>query len=148
MIQQRNYTTCYVEEEFPDNTEEKANTTSGEPPEEVAHQDKQQGHQGGSANESKKDETDAQKLIRLSSTQEEWQDQPPFLHPEHLELIFETHSMVEDQIFRAIQINKCLDMMYVAYSSTSPRRQCPTCTQAYVIPVRRGKNDEDDENTG
>jgi hypothetical protein len=30
------YTTCYVEEEFSDNIEEKANRTSGEPPEEAA----------------------------------------------------------------------------------------------------------------
>jgi hypothetical protein len=29
------YTTCYVEEEFSDNIEEKANTTSDEPPKEV-----------------------------------------------------------------------------------------------------------------
>jgi hypothetical protein len=104
------YTTCYVEEEFLDNTEEKANTISGEPPEKTTQQDKQQGHQGGSANKSIR-ETDTQKLIRLSSTQEEWEDQPPLIHPEHLELIFETRSMVEDQIFRAIKINKHLDVM-------------------------------------
>lgn len=140
------YTSCYVEEELPDNTEEKANTTSGEPPEEATQQDKQQGQQGGNANKSK-GETDAQKLIRLSSAQEEWQEQPPFIHSEHLELIFETRSMVEDQIFRAIQINKRLDMMYTAYSSTSPRRQCPTCAQAYTIPIRPRKIGKDDENT-
>jgi hypothetical protein len=27
---------------------------------------------------------------------------PPFLHPEHLNLIFEVRSLVEDQIFRAV----------------------------------------------
>jgi hypothetical protein len=141
------YTTCHVEEEFPGNTEEKANSTSGEPPEEAAQQDKLQGQQGGSANEDK-EEIDAQKPIPLSSPQGEWQDQPPLLHPEHLELIFEMRSMVEDQIHRAIQISQRLDMMYAAYSSTSPSRQCPTCAQAYALPVRLGKNGKDDENTG
>jgi hypothetical protein len=97
------FTTCYVEEELQAGTEEKIHTTSGGPPEEG------------------KDETDAQRLAHLSSTQRESQDQPPFLHPEHLELIFETRSMVDDQIFRAIRINQCLDMIYAAYSSTSPR---------------------------
>jgi hypothetical protein len=67
----------------------------------VAQQNRQQEHQGGSVKESK-DETDAQKIAPFSSTPQELQDQPPLLHPEHLELIFDTRSMVDDQIFRAI----------------------------------------------
>jgi hypothetical protein len=37
----------------------------------------------------------------------------PFLHPEHLELIFETRSLVEDQIHRGLQIHQRLDMLFM-----------------------------------
>jgi hypothetical protein len=67
---------------------------------------------------------------------------PPFLHPEHLNLVFEVHSLVEDQIFRAVRISQCLDMLYAAYSKATPRRQCPTCAQPFVIPVNGGKAKE------
>jgi hypothetical protein len=113
-------TTCYVEEEFSHDTEEKINTTSGEPPEEVAQQNKQQEHQGGSVNKGR-DETDAQKLAPLSSTPRQLQDQPPLLHLEHLELIFETHNMVHDQIFRAIQINQRFPGNSVQWRSLLPK---------------------------
>lgn len=64
---------------------------------------------------------------------------PPLLHPEHLNLIFEVCSLVDDQIFRAVRVSQRLDMLYAAYSSATPRRQCPTCAQPYVIPVNSGK---------
>lgn len=67
---------------------------------------------------------------------------PPFLHPEHLNLIFEVRSLVEDQIFRAIRVSQCLNMLYEAYSRATPQRQCPTCAQPYVIPVNGGKAKE------
>jgi hypothetical protein len=45
---------------------------------------------------------------------------PPLLHPEHLNLIFEVHGMVDDQIFRAVRVSQRLDMLYAAYSSPTP----------------------------
>jgi hypothetical protein len=53
--------------------------------------------------------------------------------------------MVDDHIFRAIHINQRLDMLYAAYSSATPRRQCPTCAQVYAIPVRHSKEKDDHE---
>jgi len=38
----------------------------------------------------------------LSIMQEAWHVQPPFFQLEHLEMIFETRSLVEDQIHRSI----------------------------------------------
>jgi hypothetical protein len=76
------------------------------------------------------------------------QDQPPLLHLEHLELIFDVRSMVDDQIFKAICINQHLDMLYVAYSSATPRCQCPTYAQVYAILVRCGKEKDDHKDTG
>ena len=66
---------------------------------------------------------------------------PPFLHPEHLNLIFEVRSLVEDQIFRAVRVSQRLDMLYVAYSKATPRRQCPTCARPFVFPVNGGNFD-------
>jgi hypothetical protein len=66
---------------------------------------------------------------------------PPFLHPEHLNLIFEVRSLVEDQIFRVVRVSQRLDMLYAAYSKATPRRQCPTCAQPFVIPVNGGDSD-------
>jgi hypothetical protein len=73
---------------------------------------------------------------------------PPLLHPEHLNLIFEVRSMVDDQIFMVVHVNQCLDMLYAAYSSATPRRQCPTYAQLYAIPVKRSKEMDDREDTG
>jgi hypothetical protein len=73
---------------------------------------------------------------------------PPFLHPEHLNLIFEVRSLVDDQIFRAVRVSQRLDMLYAAYSRATPRRQCPTCAQPYVIPVNGGKAKEGCEDSG
>jgi hypothetical protein len=67
---------------------------------------------------------------------------PPFLHPEHLNSVFEVCSLVEDQIFRAVRVSQRLDMLYAAYSKATPRRQYPTCAQPFVIPVNGGKAKE------
>jgi len=63
----------------------------------------------------------------------------PLLHPKHLQLIFEFRSLVDDHIFRADCVSQCLDMFYAAYSSATPRRQCLTCAQPYVILASGGK---------
>jgi hypothetical protein len=63
----------------------------------------------------------------LSIMQEEWHVQPPFFHPEHLELMFELRSLVEDQIHRAMLISQRIDMLYDAYSNKPPGQRCPTC---------------------
>jgi hypothetical protein len=73
---------------------------------------------------------------------------PPLLHPEHLQLIFEVRSLVDDQIFRAVCVSQRLDMLYAAYSSATPRRQCPTCAQPYVIPASGGKATDAHEDFG
>jgi hypothetical protein len=65
----------------------------------------------------------------------------PFLHPEHLNLIFEVHNLVEDQIFRVVRVSQRLDMLYAAYSKATPRCQCPTCAQPFVLPVNGGNSD-------
>jgi hypothetical protein len=129
------FTPCFVEEETQRGIEENIR----EPPDEMRQQSGQREHQ---------EEADAWMEAPPSSILQNSQDQPPLLHPEHLNLIFDVRSMVDDQIFRAICINQCLDMLYVAYSSATPRRQCPTCAQVYAIPVRRGKEKDDHEDTG
>jgi hypothetical protein len=60
---------------------------------------------------------------------------PPLLLPEQLQLIFEVRSLVDDQIFRAVCVSQRLDMLYAAYSSATPKRQCPTCAQSFSIPA-------------
>jgi len=77
-----------------------------------------------------KEGTHAQGPDPLSTVQEEWKDQPRY------------------QIFKAIQIGHRLDMMYATHSGASPRLQCPTCVQAYVIPVGWRKKDDDGESSG
>jgi hypothetical protein len=36
---------------------------------------------------------------------------PPLLHPEHLNLIFEVRSLVDNQIFRDVYVSQCLDIL-------------------------------------
>jgi len=141
------FTTCYVKEEVSCHVDEKADPPSGSPHEEAAQNDKQKPHQVNNANEGK-EEKYAQWSFPIASVQEKWQDQPPFINPGYLELIFETRRMVDDQIFRTIQINQRFDMLYTANSRTPPRRQCPTCMQTYAIPVGWWKNGEEEETTG
>jgi hypothetical protein len=61
--------------------------------------------------------------------QELERNSPPLLHPDHLKLIFEMHSLVDDQAFRTTRLHQRLDLLYAAYSNAIPRRQCPTYAQ-------------------
>ena len=72
----------------------------------------------------------------------------PLLLPEKLQIIFEVKSLVEDQIFRAVCVSQCLDMLYAAYSSDTPKCQCPTCAQPFAILVRAIEANDDKESTG
>ena len=112
------HTTCYVEEELLGSIKEKASSAVDEFSEEAVQQEEQQGQQGSRVNE-ETEGSGVQKPIPLSFAWVEWHDQPPLLHSEHLELIFETRIMVDDKIHRNFQISQHLDMMYVAYSNTS-----------------------------
>jgi hypothetical protein len=134
-------TTCYVEEEILEGVEATTTSAAGEFSMDADHQEAQRGQQDrreiGEAEDSRVREGGRAPAPRpLSFMQEVWHVQPPFLHPEHLELIFETRSLVEDQIHRGLQINQRLDMLYDAYSNTSPGRRCPTCAQPFALPAR------------
>ena len=91
---------------------------------------------------------------RMQQTHQEEDDEkkspppPPLLHSEHLNLIFEVRSMVDDQIFMVFHVNQRLDMLYAAYSSATPWRQCPTYAQFYAILVKSSKAMDDRKDTG
>jgi hypothetical protein len=141
------FTTCYVEEEVSCCANAKTDPPSGAPPEEATQSNKRQAHQVSEANEGE-GANHAQWPFPLASVEGNWKDQPPFTNPGYLALIFEMRSMLDDQIFRTVQINQRLDMLYAAHSRTLPRRQCPTCAQAYAIPAGWRKHGEEDEPTG
>jgi hypothetical protein len=63
---------------------------------------------------------------------------PSMLHHDHLQLIFDLRSLVDDQAFRTVSISQRLDMLFAAYSEASPRRQCPTCAQPFTLPGNGG----------
>jgi hypothetical protein len=63
---------------------------------------------------------------------------PTLLHHDHLQLIFDLRSMVEDQAFRMATISQRLDFLFAAYSEASPPRRCPTCVQPFTFT---GKGD-------
>jgi hypothetical protein len=67
-----------------------------------------------------KEGTHAQGPNPLLIVQEEWEDQPPYNNLSYLKLLFETYSMVDDQIFKSIKIGHRLDMMYATHSRASP----------------------------
>jgi len=73
---------------------------------------------------------------------------PPLMYLEHLRLIFEVRSLVDDQLFRAVCVNQRLDMLYAAYSSATPQQQCPTCSHPFTIPASGGKEKEAHEDSG
>jgi hypothetical protein len=121
------FTTCYVQEEVSSEGEEMASPTRGPPPEIAAQQYNQPAGRLSKAI-ADTEGTHVQGPNPFSTIQEDWEDQPPYHDTSYLELLFETRSMVDDQIFRAIQIGHRLDMMYAAHSRASPRLQCPTCS--------------------
>jgi hypothetical protein len=145
--QAEDFTICYVQEEVSGSGDETTNPTSGPPPETTTQQHSQPAGQLSKAM-AEKEGTHAQGPNPLLTVQEEWEDQPPYNNPSYLELLFETRSMVDDQIFKAIQIGHRLDMMYATHSRASPRLQCPTCAQAYAIPAGWRKKDDDGESPG
>jgi hypothetical protein len=137
------FTTCYVEEEVSSCAKEKNDPPTGAPLEEATQPNNRQVHQASEANEGE----GAQGPFPLASVEGNWQDQHPFTNPGYLALIFEMRSMLDDQIFRIAQIDHRLDMLYAAHSRTLPKRQCPTCAQAYAFPAgwrRHGEEDEPD----
>jgi hypothetical protein len=86
----------------------------------------------------------------LSVMQEEGRGHLPLLHPDHLKLIFELRSLVEDLIHRTSLVSQRVDLLYEAYSNTPPGQRCPTCAQAFVlIATEDGEGDMDEgEATG
>jgi len=69
----------------------------------------------------------------MSVMQEEGHGHLPLLHPDHLKLIFELQSLVEDLIHRISLVSQQLDLLYEAYSNTPPGKRCPTCAQKFVL---------------
>lgn len=50
-------------------------------------------------------------------------------------LIFELRHLMDDLAFRLARMDQRLDMLFAAYSRSTPKRQCPTCAQAYSLPA-------------
>ena len=73
---------------------------------------------------------------------------PPPLPPEHLPLIFDLRSLVDDLVFRVVCTNQILDMLLSAHSCASPKQMCPTCAQPYVIPTQAPAEQVDKERPG
>jgi hypothetical protein len=70
-------------------------------------------------------------------------DQPPAVDSWYLSLIFELRHLMDDHTFRLARLDQRLDMLFAAYSKSTPKRQCPTCAQAYSLPAgwRQRKNE-------
>jgi hypothetical protein len=56
-----------------------------------------------------------------------------FLSPEHLDLIFEMHRDMQEQLHRHTLLNSRLDILYDALSGSQSQRRCPTCAQSFVF---------------
>jgi len=70
---------------------------------------------------------------------------PPFLHPAHLELVFDLRGQMVDQEHRSILMVQRLDMLLDAYFNGSTNRKCPMCTEPFFIQERVAwQEDEDD----
>jgi hypothetical protein len=70
-------------------------------------------------------------------------DQTPVVDLRYLSLIFELRHLMDDHAFRLARLDQRLDMLFAAYSRSTPKRQCPTCAQAYSLPAgwRQRKNE-------
>jgi hypothetical protein len=75
-------------------------------------------------------------------------EQPPSVDWGYLNLIFEMRSMLEDQIFRLARMDQRLDMLFAAHSRTLPKKQCPTCAQAYSFPAGWRQSEDEDKRAG
>jgi hypothetical protein len=117
------YTTCMVEEDPPS-----------------SYIGLQASTEGPEVKETNKD-------VKETNKEPEVPASPSPLHLEILQLIFEVHSLVDDQLFRAVCVSQHLDMLYVAYSNATPRQQCPTCSQPFAIPASSGKTQEAHKDT-
>jgi hypothetical protein len=62
-------------------------------------------------------------------------DQHSAADPRYLSLIFELRHLMDDHAFRLARMDQRLDMLFAAYSRSTPKRQCPTCAQAYSLPA-------------
>ena len=74
-------------------------------------------------------------------------DQPPGLAIGNLQLIFELRNLMDDQDFHLARMDCRLDMLFAAYSKSSPKRQCPTCAQAYSLRAGWHQKRNDRPNT-
>jgi hypothetical protein len=74
-------------------------------------------------------------------------DQPPGLAIGNLQLIFDLWNLMDDQDFRLARMDSQLDMLFATYSKSSPKRQCPTCAQAYSVPTGWCEKRNDHPNT-
>jgi hypothetical protein len=62
-------------------------------------------------------------------------DQPALSEPWHLPLVFELRSMLGDLGYRLDRMEQRMDMLFAAFSKTTPKKQCPTCAQEFAIPA-------------
>jgi hypothetical protein len=69
----------------------------------------------------------------------------PFLHAEHLALVFELQGHLANQEHRALLMGQRLDLLLDAYSNAPAKRKCPFCAQPFAIPAmstwQTGKGD-------
>jgi hypothetical protein len=139
-----NFTTCYVEEETPSCTKGSRDSPPGAPMEEATQLSNRPTHHDCTTHASE----GATGPIPSASVDGHWQDQHPFTNSGYLALIFDMRSLLDDQIFRIARIDHRLDMLFAAHSRTLPKRQCPTCAQAYAFPAGWRKHGDEDELTG
>jgi hypothetical protein len=138
------FTTCYVEEETLSCAKGKNDPPTGAPLEEATQLINRQVHQDSEAHAGE----GATGPFPLASAEGNWQDQHPFTNPGYLALIFDMRSMLDDQIFCIARIDHRLDMLFAAHSRTLPKRQCPTCVQAYAFPAGWRRHGDEDEPAG
>ena len=75
-------------------------------------------------------------------------EQPPSVDWGYLNLVFEMRNMLEDQIFRLARMDQRLDMLFTTHSRTLPKKQCPTCAQAYALPAGWKQQEDKDKCAG
>jgi hypothetical protein len=74
---------------------------------------------------------------------------PPFLHPEHLDLVFDLQGQMADHAHRVLLMSQRLDMLFDAYSNAPAKKKCPMCAQPFVMQAREvEQEDEADRATG
>jgi len=58
------------------------------------------------------------------------------LSDEHLALVYELRSHLEDMEFRMLLMNQHLDILLGAFSDAPAQHKCPLCVQEFIIPAR------------